>query len=103
MRSVLNRFRVKINDTNIDSFVDKAHYLEGSRSVDDASALIDELEEELDGLREGSSDYIKTEEAIETYRQVMEAGGEAPYLKKALKQRRDDIIRMFEDALSGQE
>ncbi|HEY4510373.1 MAG TPA: hypothetical protein VJJ73_00870, partial [Candidatus Paceibacterota bacterium] len=101
MRDLLMNFRRVVEDSNIDTFVTQAQYLEGQRSVDDAEALIGELEQELARLPKGSSDYIKTQDAIETYRQVMEAGGEAPYLKKALRQRSDDIVKMFQEALGS--
>ena len=46
------------------------------------------------------SHYRKTKAAIETYEKVIEAGGQATYLKKALKKRRDDIILIFTEALN---
>ena len=50
---------------------------------------------EIKDLSPESSDYKKTQAAIETYKKVIEVGGESSYLKKVLRQRRDDIVTMF--------
>ncbi len=97
MRDLLYRFKSILSDDKIDLLIERALYLDGRRSMADAEVNIEELGDELSRLGVGSSDYNKTSEAIATYRRVIEAGGEVTYLKAALKQRRDDIIKLFRE------
>jgi len=79
----------------IDSVIEQAGYPDGRRSILFLEGIVEDLTGELKRMHPGSSDYKKTNEAIETYKKAIEAGGESSYLKQALKQRRDDIINMF--------
>ncbi|MBI2064600.1 MAG: hypothetical protein HYT62_00930 [Candidatus Yanofskybacteria bacterium] len=94
---ILKNFMNIATDTNINAVIEQAGYPDGRRSITYLESIIEGLEKEMKYLSPGSSDYKKTEEAIATYKKVIEAGGESSYLKKALRQRRNDILKIFKD------
>jgi len=94
-RDIFRAFIKVSSDRNIDSIIEQAGYPNGRRSVFYLETIIEELEKEVRGLPPESSNHRKTQAAIETYKKVIEAGGESAYLKKTLRQRRNDIIAMF--------
>lgn len=96
-RRIFERFVQTCTDENIDLIIEQAGYPDGRRSVVYLESVTGELEKEIKKMLPGTSDHKKTKEAIETYKKVIEAGGESSYLKMALKQRKDDMIVMFRD------
>jgi len=90
LSSALVKLR-NITDVFIDETIEQAGFSDSERAQARLEDQLRILERKVENIPQGSSDYKKTKEAIETFRQILEAGGEATYLKQALKQRRQDI------------
>ena len=95
LANFLISFQEKITDGQIDDIIEEAGFRDGRRSIRILEERIHALEQELSYLFPDSSDYKKTEEAIDTYRKMIESGGEATYLKAAIKKRKEDIVKLF--------
>ena len=102
LRRMLDVFLRNMTDIHIDDIVDQAGFLNGKKSIVELQKRIVKLEQNIHHLVKGSREYTMTTEAIETYKSAIESGGEAPYMKMALKKRRDDIIALFTKALETQ-
>lgn len=102
MLNILRNFRDQIGRNTsmfIAKVIDEAGFSDGRRSVERLTQTRGELEEELRFQRPDSRDAKKTKGAIETLSQMILAGGEAIYLKKALINRAKNINDIFSDAL----
>ncbi|MBI4992051.1 MAG: hypothetical protein HZB99_02430 [Candidatus Harrisonbacteria bacterium] len=98
LENILKRFE-EIDDAFIHSVIDEAGFLDGEGSIKALQERIGDLKNDLPDL--SGADRIRTEAAINTYSKAIQAGGEAGYLKKALSQRRDDILAIFRKLTAG--
>ncbi|MDP3956756.1 MAG: hypothetical protein Q8P97_02055 [bacterium] len=94
LRVLLRRFEDHAGGLLMNKIIDQS-FLDGRRSVQGIQVRLEQLERELPTMKAGSADHKKAREAIETFKRIIEAGGEATYLKRALSQRRDDIINLL--------
>ncbi|GEM_PF-5819009 len=84
-----------IDDAFIDEIITSAGFKDGEDSTRDLTERISELRAILSIGEASYRDRAKLLDAVETYSAAIKSGGEAPYLKKALSQRREDIIRLL--------
>ncbi len=100
--NALNLFKTCTDKTAIEIIIESARLSDGRHSEEESSKRIAQLEKELEHLTPDSSDYRKAKSAIETFKKIIEAGGEATYLKEALWKRRQDIIVLFQNAITSE-
>ncbi len=94
LKSLMREF-FKISNHQVEDIIDDARFPDEHRSVANAEKTVKQLENDLGSMSRGSDNYRKTAAAIETFKKIIEAGGEATYLKKAIRQRCQDIIDIF--------